>query len=151
MAGVSSKVNKLLANLKKPEGILVKVRGTVVDMHESFKSFGIGLLMAVVLVYLILMAQLASFSDPVIILLAVPPGLSGVLNFPADDEYHAEHHVADGHHHDHRNRGVEQHFDRGFRANFAQARQIGEGSHRRSLANPAAPNFDDHAGDGASD
>ena len=78
LGGVSSKVNKLLANLKKPEGILVKVRGTVVDMHESFKSFGIGLLMAVVLVYLILMAQLASFSDPVIILLAVPPGLSGV-------------------------------------------------------------------------
>ncbi len=81
LGGVSSKVNKVLANLKKPEGILVTVRGTVVDMHESFKSFGIGLLMAVVLVYLILMAQLASFTDPVIILLAVPPGLSGVLIF----------------------------------------------------------------------
>ncbi len=81
LGGISSNVNSILANLKKPEGILVTVRGTVVDMHESFKSFGIGLLMAVVLVYLILMAQLASFSDPVIILLAVPPGLSGVLIF----------------------------------------------------------------------
>ena len=34
-----------------------------------------------VLVYLILMAQFASFSDPFVILLAVPPGLSGVLIF----------------------------------------------------------------------
>jgi|HubBroStandDraft_6_1064221.scaffolds.fasta_scaffold04414_3 multidrug efflux pump subunit AcrB len=81
LGGVSGKVNKVLADLTKPEGILVTVRGTVVDMHESFKSFGIGLLMAVVLVYLILMAQLASFTDPLIILLAVPPGLSGVLIF----------------------------------------------------------------------
>ena len=47
------------------------------DSH--FKSFGIGLILAVVLVYLILMSQFASFSDPFIILLAIPPGLSGVL------------------------------------------------------------------------
>src|SRR5258708_27851159 len=50
-------------------------------MDQSFSSFGIGLILAVVLVYLILMAQFASFSDPFIILLAVPPGLSGVLIF----------------------------------------------------------------------
>ena len=48
---------------------------------QSFSSFGIGLILAVVLVYLILMAQFASFSDPFVILLAVPPGLSGVLIF----------------------------------------------------------------------
>ena len=50
-------------------------------MQQSFSSFGIGLVLAVVLVYLILMAQFASFSDPFIILLAVPPGLSGALVF----------------------------------------------------------------------
>jgi len=50
-------------------------------MNQSFSSFGIGLILAVVLVYLILMAQFASFSDPFVILLAVPPGLSGVLIF----------------------------------------------------------------------
>jgi multidrug efflux pump subunit AcrB len=48
-------------------------------MQDSFKSFGIGLILAIVLVYLILMAQFASFSDPFIILLAVPPGFSGVV------------------------------------------------------------------------
>ena len=33
------------------------------------------------LVYLILMAQFASFGDPFIILLAVPPGFTGVILF----------------------------------------------------------------------
>src|ERR1019366_4404364 len=55
--------------------------GTIRDMQQSFSSFGIGLVLAVVLVYLILMAEFASFSDPFIILLALPPGLSGVILF----------------------------------------------------------------------
>jgi multidrug efflux pump subunit AcrB len=39
----------------------------------------LGLILAVVLVYLILVAQFQSFLDPLIILLAVPPALTGVL------------------------------------------------------------------------
>ena len=38
-----------------------------------------GLLLAVVLLYLILVAQFQSFVDPFIILIAVPPGLIGVI------------------------------------------------------------------------
>src|SRR6202035_1657101 len=45
----------------------------------SFRSFALGLVLAVVLLYLILVAQFKSFIDPFIILLAVPPGLTGVL------------------------------------------------------------------------
>jgi len=37
--------------------------------------------MSIVLVFLILMAQFASFVDPFIILLAIPPGISGVILF----------------------------------------------------------------------
>ena len=50
-------------------------------MNASFKSFGLGLILSVVLVYLVLVAQFASFIDPFIILLAIPPGLAGVLLF----------------------------------------------------------------------
>jgi multidrug efflux pump subunit AcrB len=74
-------VQAVVAKIKKPDGVTLHVRGSVVDMQESFASFGIGLILAVVLVYLILMAQFASFSDPFIILLAVPPGFAGVLIF----------------------------------------------------------------------
>jgi multidrug efflux pump subunit AcrB len=57
------------------------MRGSVEGMRQSFRSFGAGLLLAIVLVYLILMAQFASFVDPFIILLAIPPGITGVLVF----------------------------------------------------------------------
>jgi multidrug efflux pump subunit AcrB len=81
LSNANQDVEAIIAKLRKPEGVTIRVRGSVRDMQESFSSFGIGLLLAVVLVYLILMAQFASFSDPFVILLAVPPGLSGVLIF----------------------------------------------------------------------
>jgi multidrug efflux pump subunit AcrB len=81
LSRVNSQVESIVGQIQRPNGVTVKVRGTVRDMEQSFSSFSIGLILAVVLVYLILMAQFASFSDPFIILLAVPPGLSGVLIF----------------------------------------------------------------------
>ena len=51
----------------------------VQGMRASFRSFGLGLILALVLLYLILVAQFRSFVDPLLILLAVPTGLAGVL------------------------------------------------------------------------
>jgi multidrug efflux pump subunit AcrB len=78
---VSKQVNDVLARLAPPANVTVKLGGAISDMHDSFQSFGVGLILAIILVYLILMAQFASFSDPFIILLAIPPGLSGVVLF----------------------------------------------------------------------
>ncbi len=78
---VTAQIDKIIANTTLPEGVRVNLRGSVQNMRSSFKSFGIGLILAIVLVYLILVAQFASFLDPFIILLAVPPGLAGVLLF----------------------------------------------------------------------
>ncbi len=72
-------INQIIAETKLPEGIRVDLRGTAQGMQVSFRSFGLGLILAVVLVYLILVAQFQSFIDPLLILLAVPTGLSGVL------------------------------------------------------------------------
>jgi multidrug efflux pump subunit AcrB len=57
----------------------VTLRGMVQGMRVSFSSFALGLCLAVVLLYLILVAQFQSFVDPFIILLAVPPGITGVI------------------------------------------------------------------------
>ena len=78
---VSTQIERILAGHRPPEGVRVNVRGSVNSMNASFKSFGIGLILSVVLVYLVLVAQFASFIDPFIILLAIPPGLAGVLLF----------------------------------------------------------------------
>jgi multidrug efflux pump subunit AcrB len=79
LQGVNSSVNEVIAGIKVPGNVRVTVRGSVVSMNESFKRFAIGLVLSILLVYLILMAQFASFTDPFIILMAIPPGLSGVL------------------------------------------------------------------------
>ncbi|HLH09718.1 MAG TPA: efflux RND transporter permease subunit [Terriglobales bacterium] len=75
----ASEVEKLVANTKVPPGIRINVRGLVTTMQSSFKSFGIGLALSVVLVYLVLVAQFSSFIDPFLIILAVPTGLIGVI------------------------------------------------------------------------
>ncbi len=81
LGGLATKVDKIIAGTHHGDGVRVVVRGSVEGMRQSFKSFGIGLLLSIVLVYLILMAQFASFVDPLIILLAVPPGITGVIIF----------------------------------------------------------------------
>ncbi len=48
-------------------------------MESSFRSFGFGLLLSILLVYLVPVAQFASFIDPFLIVLAVPTGLVGVM------------------------------------------------------------------------
>jgi HAE1 family hydrophobic/amphiphilic exporter-1 len=78
---ITSQVEDIIKNTKLPEGVRVNLRGSVQGMRSSFKSFGIGLILSVVLVYLVLVAQFASWKDPFIILLAIPPGLAGVLLF----------------------------------------------------------------------
>jgi multidrug efflux pump subunit AcrB len=62
-----------------PGNISVAIRGSAEAMSASLKSFALGLTLSVVLLYLILVAQFRSFVDPLIILLALPPGISGVL------------------------------------------------------------------------
>jgi multidrug efflux pump subunit AcrB len=72
-------ISKIVAQTKLPPNIRVNVRGLVVTMQSSFRSFGFGLLLSVLLVYLILVAQFSSFIDPFLIVLAVPTGLIGVM------------------------------------------------------------------------
>jgi multidrug efflux pump subunit AcrB len=72
-------IDKLVAGTRMPGDVRVDLRGMVQGMRASFRSFGLGLGLAVLLLYLILVAQFDSFVDPVLILLAVPMGLSGVL------------------------------------------------------------------------
>jgi multidrug efflux pump subunit AcrB len=72
-------VQTVLRDTKLPENVRVAVRGSADAMQVSFRSFGFGLLLSTLLVYLILVAQFESFLDPFLILLAVPTGLTGVL------------------------------------------------------------------------
>jgi len=81
LGALAKQVQEVMNRTKLPPNTRIQLRGSVVAMRHSFTSFAIGLSLSIVLVYLILMAQFASFSDPFIILLAVPPGFTGVILF----------------------------------------------------------------------
>ena len=79
LGGLANRVEKVIRATKLPENVRVAMRGSVEGMRQSFKSFAVGLMLSILLVYLILMAQFAFFKDPFLILLAVPPGFTGVI------------------------------------------------------------------------
>jgi multidrug efflux pump subunit AcrB len=72
-------VREAVNSVQIPSTVKVAIRGSAEAMSASFHSFAVGLGLSVVLLFLILVAQFRSFSDPLIILFALPPAISGVL------------------------------------------------------------------------
>ncbi|MGB7589753.1 MAG: efflux RND transporter permease subunit [Terriglobia bacterium] len=72
-------IRGILRKTSIPGEVRVNLRGMVNGMEASFKTFGFGLLLAFMLLYLILVAQFRSFVDPFLIMLAIPMGFVGVL------------------------------------------------------------------------
>jgi len=79
LGAAANVVRRAIAREEIPSGISVTLRGSAEAMDASFRSFAVGLVLSVVLLFLILVAQFRSFTDPFIILLALPPGIAGVL------------------------------------------------------------------------
>jgi multidrug efflux pump subunit AcrB len=76
---IADGISKLISSAKIPSGVDVNVRGSVEGMRASLTSFAQGLVLSLMLLYLIMVAQFRSFTDPFLILLAFPPGLIGVI------------------------------------------------------------------------
>ena len=70
-------VDKYKGQLKR--GSTIRMRGQVQSMHDSFLGLGLGLIFAVTLVYLIMVINFQSWLDPLIILMALPGALAGIL------------------------------------------------------------------------
>jgi multidrug efflux pump subunit AcrB len=81
LGGVAGDVNKILAEYrpKLTPGSEIVMRGQVATMESSFFRLGIGMIFAVLLVYLLMVVNFQSWVDPFIILMAVPGALSGIL------------------------------------------------------------------------
>jgi CzcA family heavy metal efflux pump len=81
LGGVATDVYRVVQEVtpKLPQGTFIKVRGQVETMESSFVRLGLGLLFAILLVYLLMVVNFQSWLDPFIILMAVPGALSGIL------------------------------------------------------------------------
>ena len=81
LGGVLSDLQPLIAQAEKelPRGSSIMLRGQAETMHSSFTGLGIGLVMAIVLIYLLLVVNFQSWLDPFIIITALPGALAGVV------------------------------------------------------------------------
>ena len=79
LGGAQAAVESALASVALPPNVSITMRGAVAQMRAAFADFGPGILLAVVLLYLVMVAQFRSFMDPVIVLFSVPAGLIGVV------------------------------------------------------------------------
>jgi multidrug efflux pump subunit AcrB len=81
LGGVGNAVEKIAheAEAHLPRGTTIEVRGQITTMENSFYRLGVGMLFAVVLVYLLMAVNFQSWLDPFIILMALPGALSGIV------------------------------------------------------------------------
>jgi multidrug efflux pump subunit AcrB len=80
LAGVASEVQALVKQVrpKLKRGNEIELRGQVRTMQESFIGLGVGLAMAIVLVYLLVVVNFQSWIDAAIIIAALPAALAGI-------------------------------------------------------------------------
>ena len=80
LGAVTKAVQKEIARLGKlPAGTQVVIRGQSEAMSSSFVTLGEGLILAIILVYLLMVANFQSWLEPFIIMMAVPGALAGVM------------------------------------------------------------------------
>jgi CzcA family heavy metal efflux pump len=81
LGSVAAKVDRIVkeesANL--PPGTKIVVRGQVESMNEAFNRLGIGLTLAALLVYLLMVVNYQSWLDPFIIICALPGAFCGIV------------------------------------------------------------------------
>jgi multidrug efflux pump subunit AcrB len=81
LGGVADEVGKVVTsfNSKLPRGTFLSVRGQVESMNRSFAGLGAGLIFAIVLVYFLMVVNFQSWTDPFIIIMALPGALCGII------------------------------------------------------------------------
>jgi multidrug efflux pump subunit AcrB len=81
LGSVSSAIDKIMDETRKtlPKTTTLELRGEVKTMNDSFLRLGIGIVFAIMLVYLLMAVNFQSWLDPLIILMALPSAFCGIL------------------------------------------------------------------------
>lgn len=81
LGGVASNIQEIVNDYqsKMPPGNQIIVSGLVSNMKTAFRKLGIGFIFAIMLVYLIMVINFQSWVDPLVIIMAIPGALSGIV------------------------------------------------------------------------
>jgi len=80
LGGVAADTNAVLRGFqsKVPRGSRIAVAGQVETMRSSFMGLGVGIALAIILVYFLIVVNFQSWLDPFIIIMALPGALAGI-------------------------------------------------------------------------
>jgi multidrug efflux pump subunit AcrB len=81
LGSISNDIGKIVAELQKElkPGNTIRVLGQIQSMRDSFRNLAIGLLFASVFVYLLMVVNYQNFGDPLVVILALPATLCGIV------------------------------------------------------------------------
>jgi multidrug efflux pump subunit AcrB len=81
LGGVAADIDKAKAELQKQlkPGNSIQVVGQIQSMNDSFRDLAIGLLFAAVFVYLLMVLNYQNFGDPLVVMLALPATMCGIV------------------------------------------------------------------------
>jgi multidrug efflux pump subunit AcrB len=81
LGSVSRDIERIVERVRPslPPGTIINLRGQVESMNSSFQGLAIGIIGAVILVYLLMAVNFQSWLDPLIILMALPAAIGGIL------------------------------------------------------------------------
>ena len=127
LGGVATDVDRVVATARKslPRGTTIVVRGQVESMRSSFFGLEAGLVFAILLVYLLMVVNFQSWTDPFIIVMALPGALAGIVWSLYLDADLVQRTVTHGRDHGHGRRHGELGVDGHVRERSARARAHG--------------------------
>lgn len=81
LGAVAGDINHVIKQLQPelPKGVTVAVRGQVETMNIAFTGLGLGLIAAIVLIYLLIVVNFQSWLDPLVIITALPAAIAGII------------------------------------------------------------------------
>jgi multidrug efflux pump subunit AcrB len=81
LGAVATDVRKVMQDTARdvPKGTSVVLRGQVTTMTSAYQQLFVGLALAIVLIYLLIVVNFQSWLDPFVIILALPTALAGII------------------------------------------------------------------------
>lgn len=79
LGSVVEGIRDKISHITVPADFAILIRGDYEEQQKANKELFVGILMAIVLVYLVMAAQFESFKDPLIIIVSIPMAIIGVV------------------------------------------------------------------------
>jgi multidrug efflux pump subunit AcrB len=81
LGGVAADINQAMQEMahEVPKGATVVLRGQVATMTSAYQQLYVGLALALVLIYLLIVVNFQSWLDPFVIVVALPTALAGIV------------------------------------------------------------------------